>query len=762
MEDISEDDRQRWVLDTLREFIHLGPPFEKTHEYLSTEAVAQTEIPPLEERLEYLRKFTAALERGREITSTYNCILLGLLAVYTIVHILEKRRDHKEWLKKRGFGRTKQTATAPDDVQSAGNHIDITYASSSTDSTSSGIVTPSGAGKDVEVDIERLPLLGPPPLQTGSGVSRLTRLNRRLVYWLQYQPRSLPVVNRDLPSNGTSLFIAGWFALNLFMQLYQVTWQPIFARCFADRSSCVFMVNLPLLYILAAKNQPLKILTGRSYEALNIFHRRVGEWLCLEGFVHSLLMFLWKFFFRPEWAGGNPSLRVYLTHPIVYTGLVMLVSYELLYVTSLKSFRQAWYELFLASHVVLQTVALFFLYLHYPTPRPYVFATLAIFLVDRIIWRLCLKSASLTMDIKILPDGETLLLSADWEIPTSAPGGRGGGGGEGNFPWWNPRRLVSLLLRSRRQNIIYGWRPTDHVFLTVPALGRTHALQTHPFTIASEAPPPPLPISTTSHDIDEQPQQSPPPPAEASLRLLIRAHEGFTADLLEYAHHHSTVSVRLDGPYGSSHALDMLRAADHPILVAGGSGIAVTFPLAWALLLGQDQGRGTTTPDSSDDVDDVSDDVKQNGLNSLCPVGGEERRRRNSSSQTSSISARRRRGQQTVRMLWVIRQGEHHSWVPQEKLDELVRAGLDLVIPPPTLDAGRPDVEGIVAGWLDDAQMSSGELYQGGGRDKKTTQMETSVVVSGPDELNRMVRNKCAEAMGKGANIRLAVEKFGW
>jgi hypothetical protein len=37
----------------------------------------------------------------------------------------------------------------------------------------------------------------------------------------------------------------------------------------ADRAGLMFVVNLPVLYVLAAKtNQPIKLLTGWSYEGL--------------------------------------------------------------------------------------------------------------------------------------------------------------------------------------------------------------------------------------------------------------------------------------------------------------------------------------------------------------------------------------------------------------------------------------------------------------------------------------------------------------
>lgn len=515
--------------------------------------------------------------------------------------------------------------------------------------------------KDANIDIETLPLLG---LQPGSErVGLFVRVNRLFKEFLEYQPQNIPVVNRVLPSNATSLFITFWFAINFFFHFYQLPSISEYSFCFAARGGDIFIANLPLLYLLAAKNQPIKLLTGCSYEALNIFHRRVGEWMCLEAFVHSVGMLLWRFVLEPSWLRPQTGAWAYLSHPQIYYGIGAFISYELLYFTSLGSFRQRWYELFLASHVLLQILALGFLYRHFYTARPYVFTAVTIFLLDRIIWRLGLKSATVDADLQVLPDGETVRLSARWNAPPRST------------PWHSWLRP--------RQDIRHGWKPTDHVFLTVPALGR---LQAHPFTIASPAP-----------ALDR-------PPEQISMDLLIRAHGGSTADLLRHAGRgraRAGVRVRLDGPYGSSRALDVLRAADNACLVAGGSGIAVTLPLAWALL-----------------------------LDPRC--GGGDRR---------FVGTGRR-----VRMLWVVHSEEHRRWVPEEHLGRLLAAGLELVVPAPTCTGGRPDVGGIIESWVEG--LSPGR--------------ESAVVVSGPDGLNRMARNTCARLIGRGDNIHLAVEKFGW
>ena len=674
---------QKWLAKAFRETARQGRLAQSLDVVHASRR--DSEIPP--DQVEYLNELIRVLLDGRDIVAAYNYVMLALLAVFTALHLWEKRRCRKQWQQKRRQEATRRRTQ----VDAQGASDDGSTEASSLSSSPPSVTTPSGAMKDAHVDLESLPLIGQHETSTTPGA--YTRARRRLSYWLEYQPRPLPIVNRVLPSNATSLFVLFWLGLNIFFHLYQLpVLQLEYFFCFADRSGYVFIVNLPLLYLLAAKNQPIKLLTGRSYEALNIFHRRVGEFMCFLGVIHFIGMVIWQFCLEPDWLTGDMTAKAYFTHPLIVEGIVTLLSYELLFFTSLGSFRQRWYELFLASHVILQVVALIFLYLHFWTARPYVLASLVIFLADRAIWRLGLKSATFTTDLTVLPDGETIIMSANWDRASSKSSW---------FPW-------------PRQSIRHGWKPTDHVFLTVPALGRTHALQAHPFTIASAAPSARKPASDGGAQ-----------PTHCWLSLLIRAHNGFTSDLLCYAHRHQQVSVRLDGPYGSTHALDMLRAADNAVLVAGGSGIAVTFPLVWALLM-DDPVQDVAEDDHEDDDDDNdAHDVAKRGL----------------------VGSRRAIARPKVHLLWVIHSEEHRLWVPQAMQDELVAAGLDLVIPPPTAVAGRPDVAGMVDGWIEEASVDRGE---------------TAVVVSGPDGLNRMVRNVSTEAIGRGADVRIAVEKFGW
>jgi hypothetical protein len=140
-------------------------------------------------------------------------------------------------------------------------------------------------------------------------------------------------------------------------------------------------MNLPLLYICSAKTQPLKFLTGYSYESLNIFHRRLGEIMCFEALLHTLGMAgVWYTLLRPT----GLTFSRFIFNKTVLTGIGAFLAYELLYLTARPYFRHLWYELFLGLHVFLQAGALIFLFFHHSESRLYVVIAMAIFIIDRV------------------------------------------------------------------------------------------------------------------------------------------------------------------------------------------------------------------------------------------------------------------------------------------------------------------------------------------------------------------------------------------
>jgi NAD(P)H-flavin reductase len=628
-----------WLRDILRFALHATASTAEPWDVRTTAGGGKLVDPDDPGKDPRFRKMVEAILFSRRFLKTYNLVLLGILVVFTAWHWGERLVLHRR--KRQGVvGKSRIDADA--------------WSSSS--STIEGNTTPPSTKKSHD---ERSPLL---PAQ---------RAQREPMSWywtpyyilksaLQYQPPPIPIINKTLPTNAVSLLVLSWLVLILFYNLYRMPLTFFYLFVFADRCGIIFIANLPLLYLLAAKNQPIKRLTGYSYESLNIFHRRVGEVMCLEAFLHFAGMFaVWYGLLRHL---GFTLVR-FIFNRVVLLGLGAFIAYEVIYFTSLGSFRKRWYEIFLGLHIVLQVAGLVFLWFHHYTSRPYVGVSLAIFLIDRVAYRMWLKSSTHPATLTVLDDDETLLLSANWEIENS--------------------KTASIVA-----NMKQGWKPNQHIFISVPSLSRKHAIQSHPFTIFSAAPTT-TPTTTSSQDDSQR--------KHAWFTLLIRtqAQSGFTHLLLQHARSTPSTRIRLDGPYGSSHALDILSASSTAILIAGGSGIAVAYPLLYALL----------HPGDKD-------------------------------TETQSI--------RKVKLLWITHSPSHRLWIPEDKMKELEDWGLEVLMPPPTAIAGRPDVGDVVRGWVDEEEGSTG------------------VVVSGPDGLVRDVRNTCAGLVWGGENVGVQVEKFGW
>ena len=609
------------------------------------------------------RKLIEEILFSRRFIHTYHAVIGFLLLAFTAAHWGGKLI---QWRKRRGAKeriRRKNTINGTDSLSKEemvlGNE-DMDGGSSSSSSTVNGTVYHPYRSKIDAEDNERTYLLQRP--EDTSESTRKTSLGMKIRAWLIYQPKPIPVVNKILPSSGTTLSVLILYAINIFYTFYHVSLSIPMLFAFADRTSLLFVVNLPLLYLLAAKNQPIKALTGYSYESLNIYHRRLGEIVCLLALLHSIGMVgVWYSLLRPS----GVTLGAFLLKKIILLGLGALIAYETLYFTSLGSFRQRWYELFLGLHVGLQVVALVLLWFHHHGSRIYVAIALAIFLIDRLVYRMTIKPSTFRATLAVFEDQKTVGLHIS--IPQS-----------------KSKSAVKEIINS---DITRGWKPTYHIFLTIPSISRKHIIQAHPFTIASRAP-------ALSAE-------------RAELKLIIRAQDGFSSDLLRYAKGHDTVPIRLDGPYGSQFAVDLLQNSDLSIVVAGGSGVAVAWPLIWSVI-----------------------DTSQND-----------------DSETALSTAT---GKKSL-FVWIIQKASHMTWVGESQLAILRTHGADVVVPPPTFENGRPDVSQIIESWVSKHFKREHDEYN-----------TVGVVCSGPDGMNRAVRNTCSTLLSKGVEIGIEIEKFGW
>ncbi|OAP63403.1 hypothetical protein AYL99_02630 [Fonsecaea erecta] len=717
---------------------------------------------------EHIRKIITAILWHRKFILTYYAWIIvavavtGTLRFYKRAAPRHKRRDRNDQrLNNHGF-------TAP------------SSSSSSSSGTLTGTSTPMQ--KEDGLDNEEVkPLLS----ESRPDSRRRPALLDRLKSFLMFQPRPVPALtspSNTLPDNATTLAVTFFLAVNLFYLFYRVPLSLPWIFILADRAGLLFVVNLPVLYFLAAKNnQPIKYLTGCSYEGLNILHRRLGEWMTCFAVIHMCgMLTVWYTILRPF---GFSMLR-FLSSKVVFLGLCAVMSYYVIYLTSVGWFRQLYYEAFLVVHIIVQFTALVFLFFHYPTARPYVSAAFAVWAIDRLLWRMTLSSRKFIATLEAAPDGHTVLVHC--EIPL------------------DHRRSSFFGIQT---SLHHGWRASQHVFLTIPSMGFKYRFQAHPFTVASPAPP------ENTAAIKSWP-----------LQLTIRAIDGFSRSLLHYARHHQHCEIVLDGPYGSTSALAAANLADRVLFVAGGSGIAVTYPLSWAIRVrneGNDDagllstriayknGVKTIPAVVADSTPWVSDSkyahfwVRQEKLHGqwICAVPRASAVKLSYEDEDAYGAMRHPAAQpgcEDDAVALVTRtfdtrspgcecgrpdmQSEIYSWITsvsssisgapsriayystlsssssstalEEGTPESNPASSSSLLQPPALQNSNPKTRDTP---YSPSTLKDGKKTQGGNREK------ICIIVSGPDGLVRDVRNVAADLVRQGGwDIDVWAEKFGW
>ena len=667
----------------------------------------------------HIRKIIEAVLWHRKFILTYYIWVVAVVAI----------SSGYEAYKRLGYRRDSLNGKAH-----VSSHVAVeTSPSSSSSSTLTGMETPPQKDGDIDISEET-------PLFTKKGTRQPPSLWNRVKSFLLHQPRPIPALtspSNTLPDNGTSLLVLFFLGLNLFYLFYRapLTLQWIFIL--VDRAGLLFVANLPVLYILAAKNnQPIKYLTGWSYEGLNIFHRRLGEWMTCFSVIHMCgMLIVWYTILRPL---GFTLLR-YLAAKVVILGVCAVISYYIIYITSVGWFRKLYYEAFLGLHIFLQAAALVFLFFHYPTAKPYVAAALAIWVIDRGIWRIATSSRKFIATLEVGPDGQTVLMHVD-------------------IPLHQRKSIMGM-----QQNLQYGWTAGQHAFLTIPSMGFKYRFQAHPFTIASPAP----------TRIASRIQKSWP------MQITMRAIDGFSLDLLKYPKFHQHCEIILDGPYGSSTALEAAHAAKRICFIAGGSGIAVTYPLAWDVRVRED-----AKPDAIVTTRTIYEDGARKWPSHTLECGP-----------LMPLSK--------YAHFWVRQDEKHEKWITMlpkasaikqdassleikyptraaraywvEEVSGLVTRAFDTRAPGP--DGGRPDMKSEVWNWVtsiepDAPSRSSSSTLLDNGTDQTSLKRSNGsphsrkdsvcIIVSGPDGLVRDVRNISAELVKHGWNIDVHVEKFGW
>ncbi|KIM23350.1 hypothetical protein M408DRAFT_77606 [Serendipita vermifera MAFF 305830] len=301
----------------------------------------------------------------------------------------------------------------------------------------------------------------------------------------------------------------------------------------ALRSEWIATALMPFVFVLGAKRNLISWITGVSHDKLQLFHQGAAFMIVYMSLVHTIGMIVQSLM-------EIPFSETYASSYIWWSGFAALGSLLWLYIGSLPFIRKRLYEGFYFLHIAASIMFVGFLYFHGTgllVTDAYMQATIALFgfgIAARIVM-MFISNVLFRHRAQISLQGGSVRVT----IPTNMK-----------------------------------WSPGMHIFVRFLHI---RPFESHPFTIAS------LPTSKEGE--------------QNEIVFVIRPETGFTRVLADVAV--NTASDRkfpiiLDGPYGEK-GHNTLRAYNHVLLLAGGTGITFIAPLFADLVRAMQQKDGPCT-----------------------------------------------------------------------------------------------------------------------------------------------------------------------
>ncbi|RAR02952.1 ferric-chelate reductase [Stemphylium lycopersici] len=341
----------------------------------------------------------------------------------------------------------------------------------------------------------------------------------------------LPTVGRTslIVANAIVLVVLCLYGLDLHNQFNR---ENVGFRC-----GVVTIAQIPIIVLLAGKNNIIGCLSGISYERLNWLHRWCARCMLLTATMHM------GYFFS-AWAPYDYIGYQLKNNNIVWKGLAAWCTLLWMVLSSMTPIRGWSYEIFVIQHIISFAIFLAFVYIHTPVEmNGYVWAPVAIFLFDRVFRALRLLYINLSI---------------------FHPSQRKQGQMKG---FWACKAEFTPLPHNTTRIVVrnppLSWTPGQHVYLSCQSVV---PLQSHPFTIASI-------------------------PQDGKMEFYVKAEKGGTKRFYRHAKKSGGLSeaslkarsVTIEGPYG---VLRPLRQFDSVVLFAGSTGSTFTMPLLRDLIQG--------------------------------------------------------------------------------------------------------------------------------------------------------------------------------
>ncbi|CAI6342043.1 unnamed protein product [Periconia digitata] len=380
----------------------------------------------------------------------------------------------------------------------------------------------------------------------------------RLVYPAIFKGyHRVPVAGEIQPNRGQALFIILLSILNIiFLVAPYIIRQPQHnfpsrdeqeLSIIGNRSGVLAMGNAVALFLFATRNNPLLYLTGWSHGTYLLLHRWLGYWTLFHTVLHSVMLLA---YYKTYGTYSKEIVREYWIW-----GIVATVAAVAILPTSLLAVRQRFYEIFLASHVVLSLIFLigyyyhiWFCYQHRWGYEIWAYIAGGVWGTDRVI-RLCMVAIrrKRTAVISFVPDTDNEYLRIDVEGVSVADG------------------TVYLYFPS------LGWRFWEnHPFTTALA---AQSDDEAPATVDEKTGTATATASSTSTSSSSSPMRH-------TTTFFARTRTGMTSSLSARVlkSESARLSILMEGPYKHSGAASKLSHCSSILCIAGGIGITAQLP----------------------------------------------------------------------------------------------------------------------------------------------------------------------------------------
>ncbi|KII94680.1 hypothetical protein PLICRDRAFT_169410 [Plicaturopsis crispa FD-325 SS-3] len=343
---------------------------------------------------------------------------------------------------------------------------------------------------------------------------------------------TVPIGLSSVASVSELTFIIGYIVA-IFVWLFVDT-EDLSTMFYEDRAAHFASCQLPLIVVLAGKNNIISFLTGIGHEKLNVLHRAAARTCLILLWMHAICRSV----------GGLPA-HFDFTNGWMVWGATGLTAFSLATALSIRPVRQVAFEFFLVSHIILVGIFMVGGYLHARDPGfgDYIWPALVLWAFDRV-----LRTCRLLYNNRVWSRANDQHSKATVELLSED--------------------TVRLTLRRR-----FSWKAGQHAYVILPSVSNLPT-EAHPFTIAS------IPGNLDGSE----------GPEDKDVVFLIRGRTGFTGRLRDHARSGKPgdVTALVDGPYGSPPDLTSFSTC---ILIAGGSGVSYTLPLLLDLVHNARAGR---------------------------------------------------------------------------------------------------------------------------------------------------------------------------